>query len=348
MNDDSADDFSNTERMSSLNLDAIYKAQHIIKGIADQTPLIPAPNLSQILGCEMLLKLENMQPIGAFKIRGALNAVANIPEDAKGVVAASTGNHGRGVAYAAKARGIPAVIAMSSMVPQVKVESIKALGAEVLIAGPTQADADDAVERLVKERGFVDISPFDDLDVIAGQGTIGLELMAARPDLKAIITPLSGGGLAGGIALAAKAINPDIRIIGASMENGPAMKDALDAGKPVEVEEFPSLADSLGGGIGMENRYTFALCQELIDEVVLVSEEEIYHAMQMLYYEERIIAEGSCVVGLAAMKAGKITLDGPVAAVITGRNVDMDMYTEIINGDDVTIKDMTIKGQAYR
>lgn len=335
--------------MSQLDNDAILNAQKVIKGIADQTPLIPAPGLSSMLGCELLLKLENMQHIGAFKIRGALNAVANIPQDAKGVVAASTGNHGRGVAYAAKARGIPAVIAMSSMVPQVKVDGIRALGAEVLIAGPTQTDADEAVARLVKERGFIEISPFDDEAVIAGQGTIGLELLAARPDLKTIITPLSGGGLAAGVAMAAKAINPEVKVIGVTMENGPAMKNALDAGKPVDVDEFPSLADSLGGGIGLENKFTFALCQKLIDEVALVSEEEIYHAMQMLYYEERIVAEGSCVVGLAAMKAGRVTIpDGPVAAIITGRNVNMDMFTKIMQGEDITLGDTMIKGQKYR
>ena len=335
--------------MKSLSFDHIQDATSVIKGIADNTPLIPAPSLSSILGYELVLKLENMQPIGAFKIRGALNAIANIPKNAKGVVACSTGNHGRGLAFGARASGIDAVICMSSLVPEVKVEGIKALGAEVCIAGPTQKDADDAVDTLVKERGLINISPFDDPYVIAGQGTIGIELLEARPDLKTLIIPLSGGGLAGGIALAAKHIKPDIRIIGVSMDQGAAMQASLKIGHPVDVEEYPSLADSLGGGIGLDNAYTFTLCQEYLDDVVLVSETEIYHAMQALYYEERIIVEGSCVVGLAAMMTGKINVaEAPVGAVITGRNVDMAMFTKIINGGDVKLGTMVIKGKPYQ
>ena len=335
--------------MNDISFNDIKNAQSVIANIADNTPFIPAPSLSDQLGHEIILKLENMQPIGAFKIRGALNAIANIPPDAGGVVACSTGNHGRGLAYGAKAKGINAVICMSSLVPQVKVDGIRKLGAEVHIAGPTQKDADEAVDRFVQERGLINISPFDDKHVIAGQGTIGIEMLTARPDLETLVIPLSGGGLAGGIALAAKTMKPDIRIIGVSMEQGAAMHASLKAGYPVDVDEFSSLADSLGGGINLNNMHTFTLCQTLIDDVLLVTEDEIYKAMQALYFEERIIAEGSCVVGLAAMMTGKIkNLSGPVGAVITGRNVDMQMFTNIINGRDIQLGDLHIKGSPYQ
>ncbi|MCE2517764.1 MAG: hydroxyectoine utilization dehydratase EutB [Alphaproteobacteria bacterium] len=332
-----------------VTLEDIKSARAVIRGHADATPLIPSPFLSQHAGGEFLLKLENMQPIGAFKIRGAMTAIAQLdPSKVKGVACCSTGNHGRGVAYAARERGIKAIICMSSLVPKVKVDGIKALGAEVRIIGTSQDDAWQEAERLCREEGYIDVSPFDDRFVIAGQGTIGLELLAARPDLATILVPVSGGGLAGGIALAAKSLNPDIKVIGISMDRGAAMHASIHAGEPVDVEEVASLADSLGGGIGLDNAYSFALCRDLLDDVLLVTEEEIYKAMQALYYEDRIIAEGACVVGIAAMMSGKLkTIETPAAAIITGRNLDMDMFTRIVNGEDVTLGTTRINGSPY-
>lgn len=324
----------------------IYTAAITIRGLADGTPLVPSPFMSERAGFEFLLKLENMQPIGAFKLRGALNAVAGVA-DAAGVTCCSTGNHGRGVAYAARTRGMRAVVCMSELVPQAKVDGIRALGAEVRIKGQSQDDALAESLRLVRDEGLVEISPFDDPLVIAGQGTIGLEILAARPDVTTLLVPLSGGGLAAGVALAAKGINPNIRVIGISMDRGAAMHDSIKAGHPVAVEEVASLADSLGGGIGLNNRLSFAMCRDLLDQIVLVTEEQIYHAMQVLYYEDRIVAEGACVVGLAAVLAGKITLDGPTATIITGRNLDMPTFTRIVTGQDVTLGDLTVKGRPY-
>lgn len=332
-----------------VTLDDIHAAQAVIRGHADATPLIPSPFVSAQTGGEFLLKLENMQPIGAFKIRGAMNAIAQLdPEHVKGVACCSTGNHGRGVAYAARQRGIKAIICMSALVPGVKVDGIKALGAEVRIIGSSQDDAWAESDRLCREEGYIDVSPFDDRFVIAGQGTIGLELLAARPDLNTILVPLSGGGLAGGIALAAKSLKPGIKVIGISMDRGAAMHASINAGAPVDVPEVASLADSLGGGIGLDNAYSFALCRDLLDDVLLVTEEEIYHAMQTLYYEDRIIAEGACVVGIAAIMSGKLNaVDTPAAAIITGRNLDMNMFTRIVNGEDVTLGTTLIKGAPY-
>ncbi|HCQ56863.1 hydroxyectoine utilization dehydratase EutB [uncultured Roseovarius sp.] len=324
----------------------VYAAAQVIAGVADRTPLVPSSYMSGIAGGEFLLKLENMQPIGAFKLRGALNAVAGA-QNAAGVTCCSTGNHGRGVAYAARARGLRAVICMSELVPQAKVDGIRALGAEVRIIGRSQDAAQAEAERLVAEDGLTEISPFDDPLVIAGQGTIGLELMAARPDLEALLIPLSGGGLAAGVALAAKTIKPDLRVIGISMDRGAAMYESLRAGHPVDVEEVPSLADSLGGGIGMANRLSFAMCRDLLDDVVLVTEEEIYRAMQVLYYEDRIVAEGACVVGIAAVLSGKVLPQGPTATIITGRNLDMAMFTRVVTGQDVILGDKVIEGKTY-
>jgi threonine dehydratase len=324
----------------------VHAAAKVIAGVADATPLVPSPYMSDVAGHEFLLKLENMQPIGAFKLRGALNAVAGVRE-AAGVTCCSTGNHGRGVAYAARERGIRAVICMSELVPQAKVDGIRALGAEVCIIGRSQDDAQAEAERLVREEGLTEISPFDDPKVIAGQGTIGLEIMTARPDIEVLLVPLSGGGLAAGVAMAAKAIKPSLRVVGISMDRGAAMHESLRAGRPVEVEEVASLADSLGGGIGMRNRLSFPMCCDLLDEVVLVTEAEIYHAMQALYYEDRIVAEGACVVGLAAVLSGKVSVSGPTATIITGRNLDMEMFTRVITGQDVKLGDTVIRGKAY-
>ena len=324
----------------------IFAAAKVIRGVADGTPLVPSPYMTQRAGAEFLLKLENMQPIGAFKLRGAYNAVAAVRE-ASGVTCCSTGNHGRGVAFAAARRGLRAVICMSELVPQAKVDGIRALGAEVHIKGASQDDALAESQRLVAEEGLFEISPFDDPLVIAGQGTIGLEILAARPDVTTLLVPLSGGGLAAGVALAAKSINPSIRVIGISMDRGAAMHESILAGHPVEVEEVPSLADSLGGGIGLRNRLSFPMCRDLLDQVVLVTEDEIYHAMQVLYHEDRIVAEGACVVGLAAVLSGKVVLDGPTATIITGRNLDMEVFTRIITGQDVQLGDVTVKGKPY-
>lgn len=330
-----------------VTLADILAAARVIRGVADGTPFIPSPWAEARFGQPVWLKLESMQPIGAFKLRGALNAVAALPEGTTGVTCCSTGNHGRGVAYAARARGLRAVVCMSELVPQTKVDGIRALGAEVRITGRSQDDALAESRRLVAEEGLAEISPFDDPQVIAGQGTIGLEILAARPEIETLLVPLSGGGLAAGVARAAKAIKPGIRVVGLSMDRGAAMHDSLAAGHPVEVDEVASLADSLGGGIGMQNRLSFPMCRDLLDAVVLVTEAEIYAAMQALFYEERIVAEGACVVGLAALLAGKLRLTGPTATIITGRNVDTRLFADVIAGRDVRLGDLTVKGQSY-
>lgn len=326
----------------------ILAARSVLRGRADATPLVPSPFMSDQLGQEFLLKLEIAQPMGAFKLRGAMNAVMALPEEARGVTCCSTGNHGRGVAFAARERGLRAVVCMSDLVSRAKVDGIRALGAEVRIEGHSQDEAQLVCTRLCENEGLVEIPPFDDPKVIAGQGTIGLEMLEARPDLEMLLVPLSGGGLAAGVALAAKALNPRVRVVGITMDRGAAMHRSLEAGRPVAVQEDPSLADSLGGGIGAANRFTLAMCRELLDGTILVTEAEIYSAIQVLYFEDRIVAEGGSVVGIAAALAGKLpNLRGPVATIITGRNLDMNLFTRIINGEAITLGDQRIEGQAY-
>lgn len=330
-----------------LVLAEVFAARQRIAGTVIRTPLVPSHYLSKSCGHDFLLKLEIAQPTGAFKLRGAANAVAALPDDAKGVVCCSTGNHGRSVAFAARKRGLRAVVCMSALVPQAKVDGIRALGAEVRIVGRSQDDAQAESLRLRDEEGLIEISPFDDPLVIAGQGTIGLEILEERSDVGCLLVPLSGGGLAAGIALAAKAIQPTIRVIGISMDRGAAMHASIRAGHPIEVTEVASLADSLGGGIGLNNRFSFRLCRDLLDEVVLVTEEEIYRAMQTLYYEERLVAEGASVVGIAAIQSGKIRATGPLATIITGRNLDMNLFTDIMRGGDVDLDGTIVKGRPY-
>ncbi|MDB5556932.1 MAG: Threonine dehydratase, catabolic, partial [Rhizobium sp.] len=282
-------------------------------------------------------KLESHQRTGAFKLRGATNAMLALSADQRkhGVVAASTGNHGRALAYAARSVGSKATICMSSLVPQNKVDEVRRLGAEVRISGRSQDEAQIEVDRLVAEEGLVMVPPFDNAAVIAGQGTIGLELIEDLPELEAVLVQVSGGGLASGIAAAVKALKPDVTIIGLTMDRGAAMKLSIAAGHPVEVEEYPSLADSLGGGIGLDNKLTFSMCRALLDDIVLVIESEIAAGIRHAYEQEREVLEGAGAIGIAALVAGKVKLSGPTAVIVSGRNIDMRLHHHIINGGEL-------------
>lgn len=328
--------------MTNLNfvsLAAIEAARQVIGGLVRVTPVEPSASLSELIGVPVQLKLEHHQATGSFKLRGATNAVANLTDAQKaaGVVGASTGNHGRGLAYAARAEGVRCVICMSSLVPEVKVQGIKAQGAEVRIVGRSQDEAQIEVEKLVTE-GMTMLPPFDHADIIAGQGTLGLEIFDQVPEAATVLVQLSGGGLISGVAAALKARNPAIKIIGISMERGAAMFESLKAGHPVDVEELPTLADSLGGGIGLNNRFTFTMTRDLVDDVILVSEKEIAAGVRHGYWRERQIVEGSGAVGMAAMLAGKIDgTNGPIVSILSGGNIDLNQHKRIIDGEDVNV-----------
>lgn len=322
--------------MSSLTLADVYRARQRLAGRVAQTPLLASASLAERAGVPVYLKLETVQPTGSFKLRGATNALVQLAQEGvTRVVTASTGNHGRAVAHAARALGIEAAVCMSALVPQNKVRAVAALGARVVIAGNSQDDAQIEAQRLVREEGYAFVPPFDDARVIAGQATIGLEILEALPDAATLVVPLSGGGLFSGVALAAKAIRPDIAMTGVSMARGAAMHASLAAGKPVLVDELDTLADSLGGGIGLDNRHTFAMTRELIDDVVLLDEASIARGVVHAYREERLVVEGAAAVGIAAILDGRIGLgngiDGPIVVVVSGANIDISLHLKIIS-----------------
>lgn len=326
-------------RAGAVERAEIEAARTRIRALVRETPADPSPSLTARMGVPVWLKHEHHQRTGSFKLRGASNAVALLgaAERGRGVVCASTGNHGRALAFAARAQGLRAVVCMSALVPVNKVEAIRALGAEIRIVGRSQDDAQEEADRLVRDDGLAMIPPFDDARIIAGQGTLGLEMLEAVPDLAAALVPLSGGGLIAGVAAALKARNPAIRVIGISMERGAAMAGSLRAGHPVNVTEEPSLADLLGGGIGLENRLTFRMARDLVDEVVLLTEAEIAAGIRHCYAEERQVVEGGAAVGVAALLAGKATPPGPAMVVLSGGNIDMRLHRRIVNGEDVDL-----------
>lgn len=323
---------------SQITLQDSFAARQRIAGRIRRTPLVDSPSLSALCPANISLKLEQSQITGSFKLRGATNAILSLTQAQReaGVVGVSTGNHGRGLAYAAAQAGVRCIICMSELVPQNKVDAIKSHGAEVCIAGRSQDDAQIEVDRLVAS-GMTMLPPFDHPDIIAGQSTVALEMLEQAPDLQTVLVPLSGGGLISGVAMVMKVVNPSIRVIGISMEHGAAMYECLQAGKPISVEEKPTLADSLGGGIGLENAYTFAMTRDLVDEVLLVSETEIAAAIRHAYWQERQIIEGSGSVGIAALLAGKITDPGHCVCLISGQNIDMALHKRLIDGEDVDV-----------
>ena len=324
----------------------VHAARQRIAGVVRRTPLVESA-LSDRARHTVVLKLETFQPTGAFKLRGALNAVSKLSksERRRGVVCCSTGNHGRAVAHAAMIVGTKAVICLSRLVPNHKAAAIESLGAEVRRVGECQDDAEAEVERMVADEGMINIPPFDHPDVIAGQGTIGLEVLEDLPDIETIMVPVSGGGLISGIALAAKAIKPSIRIVGLCMKHGSAMGASLEAGKPVTVEEVVSLADSLGGGLGFDNRYTFGLCQNLIDDIVRIDEPDVYDGMRSLFFLDRLVAEGSSAVSHGAIVAGLVEVTGTTAIIVSGCNVEMSQFVSVITGQPVTLGDRRIGGR---
>ena len=316
-----------------ITLDDIRTAQQRIAAHIQPLRITRSESLSQRFERDILLAQEYLQTTGSFKFRGATNAVLQLPPGTSGVTAVSTGNHGRGLAYAAKQAGVPCIICMSELVPQNKLEAIRALGAETRIIGKSQDEAEIEANRLVAEEGYTMIPPFDHPHVIAGQGTIGLEMLEQVPDVDTVLVQISGGGLISGIALAMKSQRPDVRVIGVSMERGCAMAASQKAGKPIEVEELPTLADSLGGGIGLDNQLTFNMVRDYVDDIVLLSETEIADGIRHAYFEEQVILEGGGAVGIAALLAGKVKPGEHNMVLMSGRNIDMELHHKIINGE---------------
>lgn len=307
----------------------VWAARKRISRLVTKTPLVKSSNLSEQFRSSVYLKLENMHEIGTFKIRGAANKILSLTpeEQQRGVTTFSTGNHGLAVAYVARKLGIPAVICISKRVPDVKVKALQKLGATIKIHGSSQDEAEGYCHQLAEKEGLTIIKPFDDPLVIAGQGTIGLEILEDFPEIDTVIVPVSGGGLIAGIALVLKSNDPDIRVIGVSMEKGAVMYHSLRAGKPVVLEEEDTLADSLLGGLGRENHYTFPMVQKYVDETVLVSEKAIAQGMAFLMKWHRMIVEGAAATGLATLfEKEPVSPSSNVVLVVSGNNVDLPAF----------------------
>ena len=315
-----------------ISLDKIIEAHKKIAPYINFTPLIYSDYLSQ--NNTVKLKLESLQITGSFKLRGALNKLLSLSEEQKnkGVVACSTGNHGKGVAYAANVLGIKSTIYMSTMVPQYRKEAIEALGAKVEIVGNNSDEADLYSREIANKEKITLIHPFDDEEIIIGQGTIGLEMLKDFPDVDTVIIPTSGGGLTGGIALAIKLQKPDVKIIGVSMSRGPSMYESLKQGKPVDVEELETLADCLGGSIGLNNKYTFKIVKDTIDDFVLVDEDKIAEGIRLNFFEHRLVTEGAAATSVMVVKDNLSTnLGKNIICLICGGNIESKLFTKIIS-----------------
>lgn len=311
----------------------VWEARKRIAPYILRTPLVFSQHLSELLGAEIYLKLENLQEIGAFKIRGAANRILSLSDDERkrGVTTYSTGNHAQAVACMARRLGIQASVFVSDRVPEAKLEAIRRWGADVRIAGTSQDEAETYCRELAGRDGMTVVDPFDDPFVIAGQGTIGLEILEDLPGVDTVVVPTSGGGLISGVALAVKANSPGARVTGVSMEKGAVMYESLKAGKPVALEESDTLADSLLGGIGLENRYTFPLVRRLVDGIALVPEKEIARGMAFLLRKHKIAVEGAAATGPGALLSGIVPPGARTAVVITGCNVSADSFLETVN-----------------
>lgn len=312
----------------------VYRAHSRIKPMILQTPLLASTDLAEKIDAEVVhLKLECLQNTGAFKVRGAANKILSFTDEEKtrGVITFSTGNHGKAVAYVAGKVGIRAVVCLSEHVAAYRVEAIRKLGAEVSVKGHSQDEAEKNYQDLTASEGLVPVVPFDDPMIIAGQGTVALEIMEKLPDTDVLMIPLSGGGLLAGIAMTAKSINPGIHIVGVSIEQSPAMLESLKAGMPVQVEERSSIADSLLGGIGFDNQYTLSLVEKLIDEHLLISEEEIKDGMFYIFKKHRLIVEGAAAVGVSALMHQKINVKGKkIVTLLSGSSINSNEYIPII------------------
>lgn len=311
-----------TATLALVGPEQVLAAARRLAGVAVRTPLLSAPWVENAAGSEVRLKCENLQLAGAFKMRGAYNALASLSEEERrrGVVTASSGNHAQALALAARMFGVPAVVVMPTTAPPVKVEGARAYGAEVVFAGTTSPERFARAHELVAERGLVMVPPFDDPRIIAGQGTVALEIVEQWPEVEAVLVPVGGGGLLSGVAAWIKREKPSCRVIGVEPENAACMRASFDAGQPTTIQLRPTVADGL-----MPVRpgdLTFAHCSAFVDDIVVVEEGAIVAATRALLLRSHVLVEFSGAVGVAAITSGRFRPTGPTAVVLSGGNMD--------------------------
>lgn len=322
-------------------IDDIREAAQRIEGAVLRTPMLMSRALSKVVGAEVWLKFENLQLTSAYKERGALNKLLQLSdsERSRGVIAASAGNHAQAVAYHARRLGIPATIVMPAPTPTVKVTQTEGHGATVVLHGAMFDDAYARARELADEKGYVFVHPFDDPDIVAGAGTIGIEMLEEAPDLDAIVVPIGGGGLMSGVAIAARAIRPDIELIGVEAELYPSMKCAIDG------SQMPLGGDTLAEGIAVKRpgELTSRILKDLADDVVLVAERDIERAVAMLVGIEKTVVEGAGAAGLAAMLADPARFKGKkVATLLCGGNIDTHLLANVL------VRDLVRQGRIAR
>ena len=304
-------------------LEAIRSAQTRIAGQVKRTAAPTSHLLSELTGATVYLKLEIEQPTGSFKVRGACNAIRAAAErgEVSGVTTASTGNHARAVAHMGHRFGLPVTAFLARTVPEYRVRALEQLGAQVDHTSQDQTAAIEAATRLADDRGFLFVPPFDHPEVISGQGTIGLELVEDLPPLDAVIVPVSGGGLIGGIGLAVKGLTHSTQVVGVCAERADTMYRSLRAGHPVSIDEVDTVATSLLGDLGPDNRYTFRIAQQVIDEIDTVSEDQLHRALQTLREHDGLEVEGAAAAGVAFLQSDPDRWRGSrIAVVITGNS----------------------------
>lgn len=316
------------------DLSEFEEAARGLVGVISHTPTLPSRHLSDLIGSPVLLKMENLQRTGSFKIRGAVHRLSRLTEAerARGVVAASAGNHAQGVALAAQALGIAATIFMPLGVPVPKLLATRGYGAEVVLEGETVATSLRLAADFAERTGAVLIHPFDHRDIVVGQGTLGIEVIDDAPDIDTIIVGIGGGGLIAGIAVAAKAkaaaAGRPLRVIGVQAENAAAVPVSLDAGHPVEIETAPTIADGIL--VAKPGDIPFALIQDLVDEVVTVGDDDIAQAILVLLEQSRVVVEPAGAVGVAAILAGKVHDTGKTLCVLSGGNIDPLLLQRVV------------------
>ena len=312
-----------------LTLDKVYHASHVLSEVVRKTALVQAPKLNP--DCELYLKPENLQVTGSFKVRGAGYMISQLSaeEKAKGVIACSAGNHAQGVALAAQKYGIKSVICLPDGAPISKVEATKSYGAEVVMVKGVYDDAYNKALELRDKMGYTFVHPFDNENVIAGQGTIGLEILNELKDIDAVVVPIGGGGLASGIAFAVKQLSPKTKVYGVQAAGAPSMYNSLKSGNRERLSGVNTIADGIAVKEPGEN--TFELCSKYIDEIVTVTEGEISSAILALIEQHKMIAEGAGAVAVAAVMFNKIDVKGKrVVSVVSGGNVDVTILSRVI------------------
>ena len=312
-----------------LTMAMLHDAQRVLSGVINKTPVIPSTGITQ--DCRLFLKADCLQKTGAFKLRGAYYKIATLSDEekARGVIACSAGNHAQGVAFAARDMGIHAVICIPQGAPLSKIEATRSYGAEVVLVPGVYDDAYAEAIRLRDEKGYTFIHPFDDYSIMAGQGTIGLEILQQLPDVDVIITAIGGGGLISGVAKAVKELKPSCQVIGVQAEGAASMYEALRQDKIITLPQVGTMADGIQ--VKTAGTLTFDMCRQYVDKVITVSESEIAAAILTILEKQKLITEGAGAVSVAAVMSGKLDLKGKtVCALLSGGNVDVTMLERII------------------